>query len=349
MRVLIAGSPSKEFHLREFSNELNKKGFTSKVIIDSEYVDGFPSRKVSTWIKQKDLFEEIIKSFKPDFIFVDRTRHFTLKSVSSKIPVILHLRGDFWEEIEMAKKTIYKNFPKNMVIKKWELMGKECLDNSAIILPICNHLSKKTSSKYPNKKIQTLYQGINPKNWFFEEGMKLNHPAIGMVQSANIFEKANEMVILKKILSKFSNINFYWVGDGPYRKQILRELEQFPNFNWLGFLNYPKQIRQFYSEIDAYMLISGIDMSPLTLLEAQLMEKPVIATNVGGIPELMIDGVTGFLVKKGDSLDLEQKIRKILENNFQEDFGIQGRKFVMDNFDWNVIINNFKSIINSIH
>ena len=60
-------------------------------------------------------------------------------------------------------------------------------------------------------------------------------------------------------------------------------------------------------------MITGIDMSPLTLLEAQLMEKPVIATDVGGIPELMIDGKTGFLIKKNNPKDLEEKIILILK------------------------------------
>ena len=85
------------------------------------------------------------------------------------------------------------------------------------------------------------------------------------------------------------------------------KLEKFDNFTWLGSLEYPNKVRKFLSEIDAYALISGIDMSPLTLLEAQLMEKPVIATNVGGIPELMIDGKTGFLIEKNNPKDLERK------------------------------------------
>ena len=52
-----------------------------------------------------------------------------------------------------------------------------------------------------------------------------------------------------------------------------------------------------------YALITGMDLAPLTLKEAQLMERPVIATNVGGNSEIMVDGQTGFLVKEGDSDD----------------------------------------------
>ena len=72
-------------------------------------------------------------------------------------------------------------------------------------------------------------------------------------------------------------------------------------------LNILKKVRQFLSEIDVYALLSGIDMSPLSLQEAQLMQKPVVATNVGGIPELMKNNETGFLIKKGDQDELFKK------------------------------------------
>ena len=54
------------------------------------------------------------------------------------------------------------------------------------------------------------------------------------------------------------------------------------------------------SSIDVYALPSGLDTIPLTLKEAQLLEKPVIATNVGGIPEGLQKNQTGFLVEEGD-------------------------------------------------
>ena len=109
---------------------------------------------------------------------------------------------------------------------------------------------------------------------------------------------------LDNVLKKFPKITFYWAGDGPYAKKILSALEKYPNFKWLGNLDYPDKVRQFLTEIDIYALISGMDMSPPhSTRRHQLMEKPVIATNVGGIPELIKDGETGFLVEKGKSFE----------------------------------------------
>ena len=65
-------------------------------------------------------------------------------------------------------------------------------------------------------------------------------------------------------MEKMPDVNFYWVGDGPYSDKILPALEKFDNFHWLGHLKYPDEVRQFFSEIDIYALVSGIDMSPHT-------------------------------------------------------------------------------------
>lgn len=345
MKLLIGGSSSKIFHLKEFAEALEDLGIRTKVVFDIDYSDGYPSRKILHWFQKDHKFKKLIKEFQPDVIFIDRQRHFGLSAIKSKIPLVVHLRGDFWKEMKMAEQTLYKSFPKKMALKRWDNIAHECFEKSRIIFPICNYLKKRTLENYPKKDVETLYQGINPENWYYQKGMELKHPCIGLVQSANILEKTKEMLLLNQVMGEFPEITFYWVGDGPYRKEILPELEKFENFNWLGSLEYPKKIREFLSEIDAYALITGIDMSPLTLLEAQLMEIPVIATNVGGIPELMKDGKTGFLIEKGNAKDLKEKISLILDKNISDKMGTEGRKFVISNFDWKVIAKRFKETL----
>jgi len=138
------------------------------------------------------------------------------------------------------------------------------------------------------------------------------------------------------------NIHFYWAGDGVYKDQVLPLLEKYENFHWLGSLQYPDKVREFLTEIDVYALISGIDMSPLTLQEAQLMEKPVVATNVGGIPELMKNGETGFLIEKNSPEELFDKL-SMLFNNLEEskEMGKKGKEFVKNNFSWDKICDDF--------
>jgi len=191
-----------------------------------------------------------------------------------------------------------------------------------------------------------MYQGINSKNWYKEKEMELKHPCIGFLQGSVIWEKAKEMLTLTKVIESMPEVTFYWAGDGPYRDIILTKLKKYDNFHWLGPLEYPGKVREFLSSIDIYGLASGIDMSPLTLLEAQLMEKPVIASKVGGIPELMIDNKTGFLVNKGNSEEWKEKISILLNDRKKQlEMGENGREFVKENFSWDKIAKEFKKTI----
>ncbi len=85
MRILIGGSSSKIFHLNEFAKELINLGIETKVVFDTDFSDGFPSRKIKHWIKPKNAFKKLIEEFKPNIILVDRQRHFGLDTIKEKI------------------------------------------------------------------------------------------------------------------------------------------------------------------------------------------------------------------------------------------------------------------------
>jgi len=348
LKLLFGASPSKFYHVTEFSKILDEFDIESKVVLDLEICDGFPSRKISSWFSTDKKFKKVLNEFKPDVIMIDRQRHFGLASIKSDIPLLAHMRGDYWKEIEWAKQTIYKKFPKNIAIKKWEEIGNNVLSGSSSIIPICKYLEKRTKENYPKKNTYVLYQGIKIDDWYESKGMTLKHPCVGLVQSAKIWGKAKEMLILKQVLQKLPNVHFYWVGDGPYSKMIMDELKNFSNFHWLGSLSYPDKIREFLSEIDLYALVSGIDMSPLTVLEAQLMKKPIVTSDVGGVPELMKNNSTGLLYKQGNAEELFERISTILNDiEMQYKFRIEGRKFVENTFGWEKIVREFSSYLKS--
>jgi len=135
---------------------------------------------------------------------------------------------------------------------------------------------------------------------------------------------------------------------GSLVDKIVKELEKYENFHWLGKLEYPNKVREFLSEIDVYALITGMDLAPLSLKEAQLMKRPVIATDVGGNPEMMKDGVTGFLVEKGNHKQLIEKIKLLLaDKKLSEQMGNEGRKFIEETYSWEVATKKFIQILNS--
>ena len=214
-------------------------------------------------------------------------------------------------------------------------------------MPICKYLEKITNEHVPNQKTDVFFEGIDASQWYKTNGMKLKHPCVGLVQRANWWGKTSEMLILKKVLEKLPDVQFYWAGHGPFEERILTELEKYENFHWLGKLEYPNKVREFLSEIDIYALITGMDLAPLSLKEAQLMKRPVIATDVGGNPEMMKDGVTGFLVEKGNHKQLIEKIKLLLtDKKLSEQMGNEGRRFIEETYSWEVAVKKFIRILN---
>lgn len=349
MKLLIGASPSKLFHLEEFAKSLYKYKIECKIVNDIEYADGYPSRNFKSWIFSNKKFEKLISEFKPDIIFVDRPRHFGLKAVNSEIPTIFYLRGDYWSEIKWARETTYKSFWRKKALDKWEKIGEECFSNATMILPICEYLEKIVNERFLGKPTYVLQSGIDSSRWLKVKSMELKHPCVGLLQGATIWGKTKELLLLKKIIPALPHVTFYWVGDGPYVNHIINELKNFKNFKWLGKLSYPEKVQEYLSGLDIYALISGIDMSPLTLQEAQLMEKPVLASNVGGISELIKDNETGFLVEPGNSEDWIDKISILLQNSeLQEKFGKEGRKFIENNFGWDKLSKDFSILLDKI-
>jgi len=335
LRLLIGGSSSFLFHLKEFSDTLNRLGVESKLVFDADYSDGFPSRKIRNWFQTRKKFNKLIDEFKPDAIFIDRQRHFGINALKANIPLFVLLRGHYWSEIYWNKKTMYKPIHKRIALWQWDKLAKEIFAGATAILPICRYLEKITNEYLPHKATDVFFEGITASRWYQVKGVKLKHPCVGLLQRSNWWGKTSEMLILKKVLEKMPDVNFYWAGDGPLRERVLSELDKYDNFHWLGKLQYPDKVREYLSEIDVYALVTGMDLASLSLKEAQLMQKPVIATNVGGNQEMMIDGKTGFLVQQGNHEQLIDKLSLLLEDKeLAKKMGSEGRKFIEEIFNW---------------
>tara|TARA_B100000029_G_scaffold510727_1_gene602899 strand:+ start:143 stop:1201 length:1059 start_codon:yes stop_codon:yes gene_type:complete len=347
LKLLIAyGSLGKLFHLEEFSKELEKQNVTIKLIKDTDYSNGFPSKKISEWFNGDKKFKKLIKEFRPDAIFTDRQSHFAIHSIKTGIPTFVLLRGHYWQEYFWGMETLGKNLKTRMIIWFRNRISEKVFSQATAILPICKYLEDVVKERYPNQNTGVFLEGIDSTRWYHVEGMELRSPCVGLVQDANWWGKTKELLILEQVLEKIPDVTFYWAGDGQYRERITNQLEKYKNFKWLGRLEYPNDVRKFLETIDVYALITGMDLAPLTLKEGQLMGKPVIATDVGGNKEMMKDGETGYLVREGHSEDIIEKINVLLENKIKsKEMGQKGIEFVKEEFNWEKVAKNFLEII----
>ena len=357
MRVLIAsgatggtskGSVGKYFHLKDLGEALSKFGIEYKLIRETDYVVGFPTKQLGKYFSSKKKFRKLIDKFKPDAVLVDRQSNFGLEVIKTGIPVFVILRGLHWSELEFAKKTIYTNFFMRKILDVRAEISEKVFAGATAVLPICEYLIDKIQEHHPKQSIEVFVEGVDSTKWHKQDGMKLKHPCVGLLQDANWWGKTKEMLILENVIKKMPDVNFYWAGDGQYKNKILPVLEKFDNFHWLGSLQYPDKVREYLSEIDIYALITGMDLAPLTLKEAQLMEKPVIVSNVGGNSEMMVDKETGFLVEEGNENDLFEKLSLLLNDKKScLEKGSNGKKFIEKKFSMDVSAKNFIRILNT--
>jgi len=347
LRLLVVGDKTRFIHLKQFIRELEKIGIESKLIYDIEFIDKFFQMNIKKKIEKNRNFKKILQEFEPDVVLLDRISNIGKNVIKENIPLLILLRGNYWEESSWAKKTIYKSRIDKLAIAKNEKLFDLCLRKSSLILPISKYLENEVRKRYPEKNIKLFpADGRDPKEWFPITVQKLKHPCVGLLQGLNIWGKSKELLTLKNVLKELPQVTFYLAGDGIYRNEIIPQLENFENFVWLKNLKYPEEVKEFFSEIDIFLLLSGLEGLGQTIIEALLMKKPTIASNTGGVPELIADNKTGVLVETGDDQMVVEKIHKLInESDFANQIAETGYEFVKKEFSWEEIAKKFKDII----
>jgi N-acetyl-alpha-D-glucosaminyl L-malate synthase BshA len=104
------------------------------------------------------------------------------------------------------------------------------------------------------------------------------------------------------------------IGDGPERSHIEKVSREFNTCDWVTFLGKQEAIEEILSIGDLFILPSESESFGLAALEAMACEVPVISSNAGGIPEVNIQGVTGYLSNVGDVNDMAQNAINLLKD-----------------------------------
>ncbi|MFQ5439841.1 MAG: glycosyltransferase [Nitrosopumilaceae archaeon] len=324
-------------------NEIKSQGVDCKVVKD-QFIPLF-SKNFLLYFKTKNNSKKLIESYNPNFIIVDGVATYATNAIKKNIPFFMYLRGNIWEERKSLLPKLSRHPHRKLsYLYQWKIFDK-CLEKSTKILSVSHYLDEIIKKNLPEKKTDVLYPGLDSSKWFCQSDLKLKHPNIGIIQRAINWEKSKELLILTKILKSFPKVHFYWIGDGPHSKRILTNLEKYENFEWLGKKPHPEYVRKFLSEIDIYALFSGYDTLGISTIEAELMKKPVIISNVGGTPETIVENETGFLIKIGDYNDWIKKINLLLANqDLRKIMGQKGYDFAKQNFNLKKTANELISL-----
>lgn len=131
-------------------------------------------------------------------------------------------------------------------------------------------------------------------------------------------------------------VNLKIIGDGPLREKLEKKIriENINNVNMLGHKNGEDLKEEICKSLFVVLPSGGYENNPRSLIEAFCLGKPAIGSRIGGIPELVIDNVTGLTFEPGDSADLSEKIVRLLNNRSEIiRMGKKAREFAEKEFD----------------
>ncbi|MFA5156295.1 MAG: glycosyltransferase [Candidatus Omnitrophota bacterium] len=133
---------------------------------------------------------------------------------------------------------------------------------------------------------------------------------------------------------KYDDVKFLIAGDGSLRNELERQAKRLGISERVEFVGYRRDIENVLKEIDLLVLPSLYEGLPLVALEAGAMGKPVIATNVDGSPEAVVNDKTGLIVPAKDSIALKEGIEIFLKNReLAKGFGENARRHIEERFD----------------
>jgi glycosyltransferase involved in cell wall biosynthesis len=148
----------------------------------------------------------------------------------------------------------------------------------------------------------------------------------------------------KLILKERDDVTFLAVGDGPLLNYYESQLSIYES-KFIRFIGHRENIEEIVNASDICILCSESEGISNFVLESMALGKPVIASNAGGMPEIVNDCVTGFLVEKKNKLQLKTKVIELLNDDVKRiRFGENSLKSVSANFTLNNMCNQFYSL-----
>jgi len=199
------------------------------------------------------------------------------------------------------------------------------LINRNMITMIADSVST-IKSNIPNLINNNMYQIIPPgidfkkfqyctKNNRLRESYSLNKEHIILGSVGRLHEQKGFHILIgamEKIIIKYKNLVLFIAGDGPMRRSLKKMIQNLHLEERVILCGSIKNVPSFLNNIDIFIQPSLYEGFPLSVIEAVAAQKPIIATNVGGVPEIVIDKETGILVDRNSIEGLARGIDRML-------------------------------------
>jgi len=201
------------------------------------------------------------------------------------------------------------------------------------------------SGDVPEDKITVIPNcvEISEKINRYETGKRLRIGTVGRLVPAKDYHTL--IIAFNKLLEDGLNIDLIFVGDGPERSRLESLVQDLNISNHVKFAGFQEDVRSFLNEFDLFVLSSITEGIPVAMLEAMAMGVPVVATRVGGIPEVIQDNVNGLLVECRNPEMLAGAIKQLIDDNsLREKIGGAGHEKVKCSFSREAICSQYEQL-----
>lgn len=289
-----------------------------------------PFRDLAAYFEIKKLLKEL----KPDILHLNSSKAAVLGSLAARnlpIKVIYTVHGAVFEASFsiLAKKIFlwaekmtagYKHRIICASERDRQLWLKNSITPSEKLITVHNGVNLNIEFLPKDEAREKLFENINPPRPPFKKGGEKETYLIGSTgyfypeKNYSALIKAAELIVKLPASGQKKNILFLINGDGhqrPMLESLIKERGLQNHFFLPGAISPGSK---YLKAFDIFVLPSVKEGLPYTILETMAAGVPIIAANVGGIPEMIKDGENGFLVKPNDYETLAEKILQILED-----------------------------------
>lgn len=340
-RLVIFGWVS-SVHIQRWCYALKDKGWHIRLIsMGGEPLEGietiiFPRENQLSYFKYAEEAAKKAQEFKPALIHVHYVGGFGIWGMKTKFqPTVVSVWGA--DVIDLPKKLSYRIFI------------KQALKRASYITATSQLLKEKTTklSKHTKDKIKVIPFGVNLPSEMYP------FPANDEIKLCFIkghrFKYGPDILIkaISKVIKKIPNLTLSIAGEGEITEELnalVDKLDLREHIKFTGFIDN-KQIYEFIKNHHIMIMPSVMESESfgVAVLEASACSRPVIASRIGGVPEVLIDEKTGYLVEPKNIDQLAEKIIKLASDiQLIKEFGQNGYEFVAENYRWD---ENVKTMI----
>ncbi len=220
------------------------------------------------------------------------------------------------------------------------ILNKEKIEHAKFIISISQYNKNFMLKIDPScdDKVFVVHCGLNLQKFLPPTQAPHNEVFTLLSVGRLVWEKAYHYLIETCRILRDEGVKFrcLLVGDGELREELESLIEKYDLGSHIELLGsvFQEKIQDYYQQADAFILTSVSEGLPVVLMEAMAKELPVIASDITGIPELLDDGVNGYLIPAKQPQAYADAVKKMIENPQQRvAMGQKGREKVLAEFD----------------